>query len=81
MPEIPDIDRPRTAAQLRALPIGPAFGMREDVVNGQLERRPIAPACVAVYSEATDPISWVDADGAWMLGRYADGSWFRQRMG
>lgn len=41
--------------------------------------RPVMPDVIAYHSEPDDPIAWVDDGGAWLLGRYADGSWFKQR--
>lgn len=75
-----DDPRPRTAEAIMALPIGPAFGMREEVIEGRTIRRPIAPDVVAIFHEEHDIISVADGQGIWMLGRYADGRWFRRRV-
>lgn len=40
---------------------------------------PVVPEMVAFYSDPTDIVSVTDGEAAWMLGRYADGSWFRRR--
>jgi hypothetical protein len=72
--------RPRTAHELNALPEGPAFGEGECIINGQLCRVPIAREVVAIYHDEDDIISWLGPDGErWMIGRYVDGTWFKQR--
>ena len=76
-----DHPRPRTAEEILALPIGPAFGTEERLIDGVLRRCPVMVPVVAVYHGPTDIISCSDDTGMWMLGRYADGRWFRQRMG
>lgn len=96
-------NRPHTAAEMAALPIGPEFGVEEHVYtdqdrqNGYITVRgkrididvrlskmqiPVArPVVVPPLGEEDDIVSYRDEDGVhWMLGRYADGAWFRKRM-
>lgn len=67
--------RPTTAAQFWALPEGPAIGQRTE---GGITT-PIMPDVVAFFSHDDELLSVIDQDGQrWSLGRYRDGSWFRQ---
>ena len=45
-------------------------------------RIPVMSPVVAIHLDDTTPLGYCDQDGVWWrLGRYADGSWFRQRSG
>lgn len=71
---------PATAQEFMSLPIGPAFGSTTFERNGEVIRVPYMRPIVAFFVAEDIPISVVDADGErWILGLYADGSWFRKR--
>ena len=72
--EITDADRRRGYAEIS--------GGRYEIVHSQIQfiEIPIAPEIASFWSEQDDTISWVDVSGAWVLGRYADGRWFKKRV-
>lgn len=74
-----DHPRPRTAEEIMALPVF-GFGMTERVIDGVTYRVPTMPAVQIVFHGPNDIVCCADETGAWMLGRYADGRWFRRRM-
>lgn len=77
---VSDKPKPRTAEEIAALPIGPAFGVEERVIDGRTVRVPVFHGSVCVYHDEKDPIGYCDSDGVlWLLRCYADGTWFRQR--
>lgn len=69
--------RPRTTEEFMALPIGPEFGIDHRMIDGVLRRCPVMMPIVAVYHGPEDIVSC----GPWVIGRYADGRWFRSRLG
>lgn len=71
--------RPRTAEEILALPIF-GWGITERVIDGTLYRVRTMPAVMCVFSEPSDIMSVTDHEGTWMLGRYADGRWFRRQI-
>jgi hypothetical protein len=74
------IDRPRTVDEIAALPIGPAFGQVTMVVNGKTLKAPVMEPVDLFWSDDDDVLGYTDSDGAaWMLGRYANGEWFKRR--
>jgi hypothetical protein len=70
--EITDIDHKRGFIEVS--------GARCEVCDGvRFIDIPIAPEVVSFWSEPTDTLSWINKEGTWGLGRYADGRWFRER--
>lgn len=77
------MERPRTADEFAALPIGPEIGTREKTMPDDSKVWvPVIRSAMTFFVSHDDPMGYTDADGVfWSLGRYADGSWFRQRKG
>jgi hypothetical protein len=74
--------RPTTGEEFDALPAGPAIGQDRVEIDGKLVTVPVMPSVVAFYSSDNEIVSHCDGDGTnWTLGRYADGSWFKRRVG
>lgn len=73
--------RPKTVAEILALPEGPSFGAEDRVIDGRTVRVPIMrPIAVVPWGSDDDIVHCFDADGvAWKLGIYADGTWFKRR--
>jgi hypothetical protein len=75
-----DDARPRTVDEILALPIGPAFGIDERLIDGVVRLVLVVPEVVAVFHGEHDVMMCADATGTtWILARYADGRWFRRR--
>ena len=70
---------PKTADELLALPIGPAFGSEERIIDGRLRIVPIAQAMRAFVIADDMALLAVDAAGdRWSVGQYADGNYYRR---
>lgn len=75
-----------TAAELKALPIGPIEYQRRDITEadiaaGKCGRYIVTPIVRAVMVEPYRPDDIIAApiEGRWWtFGRFADGAWFRQ---
>lgn len=74
-------ERPQTVEDMQALPVGPAFGMKEHVIDGKLYRVPFPQPTKATWFADDEPMGYTDDTGNWQIGQYADGSWYRRRMG
>lgn len=70
---------PRTIEELSALSVGPAFGTEDRLIDGVMRTCPVMEPVVAFFVDDTTPMSWTDAQGSWILGRYASGQWFKRR--
>lgn len=74
------MNRPRTAEEMAALPVGPEFGQTTRVIDGREARIPVMRAVQVFWSEDADILGYTDSHGQqWHLGCYADGQWFRRR--
>jgi hypothetical protein len=71
--------RPATIEEMKALPIGPAFGTTEKIIDGKKVRLPVAPQMKASFFGNGDLMGYTDETGIWSIAQYADGTWFRQR--
>jgi hypothetical protein len=69
-----------TIDELRALPVGPEFSFIKKRIHGEMVNVPVAPDVVAHFVEADEPEGYSDETGTWKIGRYRDGSCFRQRV-
>jgi hypothetical protein len=73
--------RPRTAEDIMALPVGPAFSFKDKIIDGKRWQIPVAPALKASFFGGDDLMAAKAEDGQWWsIGEYADGSWYRHRM-
>jgi hypothetical protein len=68
--------RPRTAEDIMALPIGPAFSTVEKIIDGKKVRVPVAPRTKVTFFGDDDIRACKDGNTWWVIGEYADGSWF-----
>ena len=72
--------RPASTLEMQALPIGPAWGIKTEVRDGQTINIPVSPDVRSVFHGPDDIIGYRDENGQqWTLGRYGSGEWFRQR--
>ena len=72
--------KPRTVDEIKALPVGPEFGMMDKVIDGKNYRVPFPRPTQATWFADDELMGYTDETGSWSLGQYADGGWFRQRM-
>ena len=70
-----------TVQEMQALPIGPEFGMRTEIIDGRKMNIPVAPDVVASFVGEDEPMGYSDETGVWAVGQYRDGSWFRRLVG
>lgn len=68
---------PKTPEEFDALPVGGEFGQRTE--NGITV--PVVPDVMTYYASPDTIVSRIDEfGGRWILGRYANGTWFKRRM-
>ena len=75
------MNRPTTPEEVMALPVGPAFSFVDKIIDGKRVSVPVAPRTKATFFGDDDMRACKDETGQWwVIGEYADGSWYRRRM-